>query len=73
MEPSPLTQVSRPDVFQPKIIQLYETLFKVCMRYCRHTVKHTTDAAARRTRMRTSTCPKASGKSSSCTGPTHQG
>ena len=32
MEPSPLTQVSRPDVFQPKIIQLYETLFKVSCR-----------------------------------------
>ena len=30
MEPSPLTQDSRPEVFQPKIIHLYETLFKVC-------------------------------------------
>lgn len=29
MEPSPLTQVSRPELFQPKIISLYETLFKV--------------------------------------------
>ncbi|OAL51156.1 DUF1741-domain-containing protein [Pyrenochaeta sp. DS3sAY3a] len=28
MEPSPLTQDSRPDAFQPKIIRLYETLFK---------------------------------------------
>ncbi|KAE8853413.1 hypothetical protein PTNB73_02263 [Pyrenophora teres f. teres] len=28
MEPSPLTQDSRPDIFQPKIISLYETLFK---------------------------------------------
>ncbi|KAF9698630.1 hypothetical protein EKO04_003386 [Ascochyta lentis] len=28
MEPSPLTQVSRPELFQPKIISLYETLFK---------------------------------------------
>ncbi|CAG5155381.1 uncharacterized protein ALTATR162_LOCUS3633 [Alternaria atra] len=28
MEPSPLTQDSRPEVFQPKIIHLYETLFK---------------------------------------------
>ncbi|KAF2866097.1 hypothetical protein BDV95DRAFT_211991 [Massariosphaeria phaeospora] len=28
MEPSPLTQVSRPDTFQPKIVQLYETLFR---------------------------------------------
>lgn len=27
MEPSPLTQVSRPELFQPKIISLYETLF----------------------------------------------
>lgn len=30
MEPSPLTQDLRPDVFQPKIIQLYEALFRVC-------------------------------------------
>jgi hypothetical protein len=30
MEPSPLTQDSRPEIFQPKIIRLYETLFKVC-------------------------------------------
>ncbi|CAN9432582.1 unnamed protein product [Alternaria sp. RS040] len=30
MEPSPLTQDSRPEIFQPKIISLYETLFKVC-------------------------------------------
>lgn len=29
MEPSPLTQDSRPQTFQPKIIHLYETLFKV--------------------------------------------
>jgi hypothetical protein len=29
MEPSPLTQDSRPEVFQPKIIRLYEALFKV--------------------------------------------
>lgn len=29
MEPSPLTQDSRPEVFQPKIIHLYEALFKV--------------------------------------------
>ncbi|KAJ4297512.1 hypothetical protein N0V90_005404 [Kalmusia sp. IMI 367209] len=28
MEPSPLTQVSRPETFQPKIIHLYETLFR---------------------------------------------
>ena len=28
MEPSPLTQVSRPESFQPKIVQLYETLFR---------------------------------------------
>ncbi|KAF2689655.1 DUF1741-domain-containing protein [Lentithecium fluviatile CBS 122367] len=28
MEPSPLTQVSRPETFQPKIIRLYETLFR---------------------------------------------
>lgn len=30
MEASPLTQQSRPETFQPKIVQLYETLFKVC-------------------------------------------
>jgi hypothetical protein len=29
MEPSPLTQDSRPEIFQPKIIRLYEALFKV--------------------------------------------
>ncbi|KAK7980799.1 hypothetical protein PG989_013256 [Apiospora arundinis] len=28
MEASPLTQQARPDVFQPKIVQLYEELFK---------------------------------------------
>ncbi|KAF1917095.1 hypothetical protein BDU57DRAFT_449933 [Ampelomyces quisqualis] len=28
MEPSPLTQDSRPEIFQPKIIRLYEALFK---------------------------------------------
>ncbi|KAH7075466.1 hypothetical protein BKA63DRAFT_412669 [Paraphoma chrysanthemicola] len=28
MEPSPLTQDSRPQIFQPKIIRLYETLFR---------------------------------------------
>jgi hypothetical protein len=32
MEPSPLTQDSRPESFQPKIIRLYETLFRVRMR-----------------------------------------
>lgn len=30
MEASPLTQQSRPETFTPKIVQLYETLFKVC-------------------------------------------
>lgn len=29
MEPSPLTQVSRPDTFQPKIVKLYEALFQL--------------------------------------------
>lgn len=33
MEPSPLTQVSRPELFQPKIISLYETLFTVRTAY----------------------------------------
>lgn len=30
MEASPLTQQTRPEIFQPKIVQLYEALFKVC-------------------------------------------
>ncbi|KAN0070559.1 protein of unknown function (DUF1741) domain containing protein [Elaphomyces granulatus] len=29
MEASPLTQQSRPETFQPKIVQLYETLFRI--------------------------------------------
>ncbi len=29
MEPSPLTHQPRPEVFQPKIVCLYEELFKV--------------------------------------------
>ena len=29
MEPSPLTQQARPEVFQPKVVELYERLFKV--------------------------------------------
>ncbi|QKX55668.1 uncharacterized protein TRUGW13939_02765 [Talaromyces rugulosus] len=29
MEASPLTQQARPEIFQPKIVQLYETLFKL--------------------------------------------
>jgi hypothetical protein len=29
MEPSPLTHQPRPEVFQPKIVRLYEALFKV--------------------------------------------
>jgi hypothetical protein len=29
MEPSPLTQQSRPEVFQQKIVELYDGLFKV--------------------------------------------
>jgi hypothetical protein len=29
MEPSPLTQQSRPEVFQQKIVELYDALFKV--------------------------------------------
>lgn len=29
MEPSPLTQQVRPEVFQQKIVALYEELFKV--------------------------------------------
>ena len=34
MEASPLTQQSRPETFKPKIVQLYETLFKVCPSTC---------------------------------------
>jgi hypothetical protein len=29
MEPSPLTQQARPQVFQQKVVALYEELFKV--------------------------------------------
>lgn len=29
MEPSPLTQQARPEVFQQKVVSLYEDLFKV--------------------------------------------
>lgn len=29
MEPSPLTQQARPEVFQQKVVSLYEELFKV--------------------------------------------
>lgn len=29
MEPSPLTHQPRPEVFQQKIVRLYEALFKV--------------------------------------------
>ena len=29
MEASPLTQQTRPETFQPKIVQLYQTLFLV--------------------------------------------
>lgn len=32
MEPSPLTQQSRPEVFQQKIVELYDGLFKVTFR-----------------------------------------
>lgn len=33
MEASPLTQQSRPDIFKPKIVQLYEDLFQVRYRF----------------------------------------
>ena len=36
MEPSPLTQVSRPETFKPKIVGLYEALFKVRSAAPRH-------------------------------------
>ena len=29
MEPSPLTQQARPEVFIPKVVELYEKLFRV--------------------------------------------
>jgi hypothetical protein len=44
MEPSPLTQDSRPQIFQPKIIRLYETLFKVRAHYNSATDGPLTDA-----------------------------
>lgn len=31
MEQSPLTQQTRPDVFEPKVVGLYRSLFRVCM------------------------------------------
>jgi hypothetical protein len=31
MDPSPLTQQARPEVFQQKVVSLYEELFKVGM------------------------------------------
>lgn len=40
MEPSPLTQQSRPEVFQQKIVELYDALFKVIF----HAGLRTTDA-----------------------------
>jgi hypothetical protein len=69
MEPSPLTQDSRPEIFQPKIIRLYETLFKVRANYSSITRPQVANAHRRRT-MKRQTCPTASGRSSSCTGRT---
>jgi hypothetical protein len=62
MEPSPLTQDSRPEIFQPKIIRLYETLFKVraCDSYLVNSL-----LTLRRKTMKTRSCPMASGRSSS--------
>jgi len=34
MEQSPLTHQPRPEVFQPKVVRLYEALFKVCFFSC---------------------------------------
>jgi hypothetical protein len=36
MEPSPLTQQARPEVFKQKIVELYEALFKVGMQVGRY-------------------------------------
>lgn len=64
MEPSPLTQVSRPELFQPKIISLYETLFKV--RVCLLRVNIIANLRCRKMR-KTSSLQRASGRSSFCT------
>jgi hypothetical protein len=67
MEPSPLTQDSRPEIFQPKIITLYETLFKV------RAYKSSTANKAlmlHRKMKKTRIYPTASGRNSSCTAPT---
>lgn len=63
MEPSPLTQDSRPEIFQPKIIRLYETLFRV--REAPTDSKQSADNYSRKM-MKKSSFPRASGKSSSC-------
>jgi hypothetical protein len=72
MEPSPLTRDSRPEVFQPKIIRLYETLFKVCLLPGRPapSAQQLAHRVPRKTMTTTSTCPTASGTSFSCTGQT---
>ena len=67
MEPSPLTQDSRPEIFQPKIIHLYETLFKVCaLKGCR--AQPANQKCRKTTRMWS--YPMAFGKSSSYIGQT---
>ena len=73
MEPSPLTQVLRPDFFQPKIVRLYETLFRVrvLLRTC--PAFYTQLMVDCRKMTRTTSYPTASGRSSSSTGRTTQG
>lgn len=80
MEPSPLTQVERPETFQPKIIRLYETVFRVRVPIPTGSPRITPSITPtqprilkrRRTKMRTSNSRMAFGRSSSSTGPTMQ-
>ena len=72
MEPSPLTQDSRPEIFQPKIISLYETLFKVCplSPSPAHLRQQCANAKGRPRKMtKMSNCPRDSGKNSFSTAP----
>jgi hypothetical protein len=61
MEPSPLTQQARPEIFQQKVVSLYEELFKVGV-HCMELGIILTWLRMRKT-LRSQ---RASGKSSSC-------
>jgi len=69
MEPSPLTQDTRPEIFQPKIISLYETLFKVRPLHLHPFCANQVLTMPRKTTKKSS-YPPASGKNSSSTAPT---